>query len=325
MLDCLDLCYNVAVNLIMSVKKILKWEGAGVAPGTSIQGRIFQDHLLCARYARPYLNLMCNLKGELVMISRLHGLLLLIRGLSPFLVILVIGIAGIVMYNDLREALAGPIESIQSEIDDVKETVDTAREQVDAVVDDVSSLVNTLSSFSLPNLIPNIPSSISLPTLVLPSIAIPVPTVSVDFCSVNLQFTSVSYPCDLDLGTSNFSINLPDIPSFNIPIPGLSELGDLLSDAFSPITDIFDLGFSPVFEGINALGQTLRLVPDSFNTIVDLGRSLLSDVGDVIAQWGQTLLIVFLVLAVLALIYFGVPFVDNITRGWRLLRGRPAD
>lgn len=259
------------------------------------------------------------------MISRLYGLLLLIRGLSPFLVILVIGIVGMVMVNDLSAALDGPIARIQTEIDDVRDAVDSARTQVDAVVADVSSLVDTLSSFRLPDLLPDLPSSISIPTLNLPSVSVLVPTAAVRMCSANLEFTTVSYPCGLNLGSRSVSLNLPDIPTFTIPIPGLNELGDLLSDAFSPITDIFDRGFRPVFAGIQELGETLQVIPDTFNSIAAEGRGLLSDVGGVLGQWRQTLLIVWVVLAVLAVIYFGVPLVSNVTRGWRLLRGLPAD
>ncbi len=258
---------------------------------------------------------------------RLLGLLLMIRGLSPFLVLLVIGIAGAIMYGDLRAATAGPIESLQARIAEAREAIDAVRNDIDAVVDEVSDVVAALQNFSLPDLLPDIPDNISIPRLTIPAINVPLPDVtSLGFtmCSLDVGVADLPYPCDVSMSTFNFRLDIPDIPSFNLPLPGLGQLDDLLREAFSPITDIFAV-FQPLFAGINSLSESLQVVPEAFTAIVEAGRTMVSDVSQVLTQWGQTLLVVFVALAVLAVIYFAVPLIDNVTRGWRMLRGLPVE
>ena len=61
------------------------------------------------------------------MFNRLLGLLLIIRGLAPFLVLAVLVIAGLVIVNDLRVILEPPVQRIQEEIDDIRSAADSLR------------------------------------------------------------------------------------------------------------------------------------------------------------------------------------------------------
>jgi hypothetical protein len=261
------------------------------------------------------------------MFRRLMGLLLILRGLAPLLIVLVIGIAGAALYNDLRAVVAPPLQTIESEIQTVRDEFDTARGHLEDTVGEITSLVRTLQDFRLPDLLPDIPDNISIPRLTIPAFNVPLPDVtSLDFtmCSLDAGIADIPYPCGVSMGTFNFSLDIPDLPSFNLPLPGLGQLDDVLRDAFSPIADIFD-AFRPFFDGLGELVDSLRVIPESVNRIVEEGRGLLSDTRQLFVQWGQTLLIALIVLAVLVVIYFATPMLDSLRRGWRMLRGLSGD
>jgi hypothetical protein len=107
-------------------------------------------------------------------------------------------------------------------------------------------------------------------------------------------------------------------------LPDVQPLVDSLKQAFSPLQQIFD-SFQPAIESIQQLSAALQLLPDKFNSIFDNGNRLVAGLQAVVAKWGTTLVVVLVILGLLAIIYFGVPFVDNVSRGWRMLRGQPTD
>ena len=261
------------------------------------------------------------------MFRRLMGLLLVLRGLAPILVVLVIGVAGVALYNDLRAVVAPPLHNLETEIQTVRDQFETVRTHLETTVSEVTGLVSTLQGFQLPNLVPNIPDNIAIPHITIPAINVPLPDItslSFSMCSLDAGIANIPYPCGVSMGNYNFSLDIPDLPSFNLPLPGLGQLDDVLSAAFSPIADIFDL-FRPFFGSLSAVIDSLQAIPDTVGQIVDEGRGLLSDTRQLFVQWGQTLLIALLILGVLVVIYFAVPMLDSLRRGWRMLRGLPGD
>jgi hypothetical protein len=237
--------------------------------------------------------------------------------------IVVIAIAFSVILGDLRAAVEPPIQNKKQEFDDIRAAVEDARQDFESVVSEVTELVEELQSFSIPNLIPNIPNFFTIPSLNIPDLTVPVPTISVQTCSVNIGVT-ISYPCGITIGSRNVTLTIPNIPSFNVPVPGLGALDDVLRDALSGITGIFDV-FDEAFASIGQLAETLQTVPDSFNAISADMQALLDGLAGLVVRWGSTLTIVLLVLAGLVIIYFAVPILDDLRRGWRLLSGQPAD
>ncbi|MBZ0303943.1 MAG: hypothetical protein K8J31_29665 [Anaerolineae bacterium] len=256
------------------------------------------------------------------MLRRISGLLLILRALSPVIIVLVLGGTLALVLNDVRAAVDPPLQSIQTEIGEIQTTVETVRGDIEAVNTEVSSLLSTLSSFSIPNLIPNIPANLSFPSLDIPNASIPVPTVSVRTSSTTIAGVSISYPSGLNIGSSTFNLNFPAIPSFSVPLPGLSQIDDALRDALSGVTGVFDSSTS-AFDRIGDLNVTLQLVPGHVDAITSQAQQLLNSLARVLSRWAETLLIVMLVLLVLVIIYFGVPLLDDLTRGWRMLRGLP--
>ncbi len=258
------------------------------------------------------------------MIRRISGLLLILRALSPVLVILIVGGTLAVVLNDVRAAVDPPLQTIRTKIEDIRTTVDSIRDDIEAVNTEITGLLSVLGNFSIPNLIPNIPANLQFPSLDIPSASIPVPTVSMRTSSTTIAGVSITYPSGLNIGSTNFSLDFPAIPSFSVPLSVLGQLDDDLRDALSGVTDVFD-SFSTAFSNINELNATLQLVPDHVNEITSQGELLLNSILRVLSGWAETLTLVMLALLVLVIIYFGVPLLDDLTRGWRMLRGLPPD
>jgi len=253
---------------------------------------------------------------------RITGLFLILRALSPILIILIIGATFAIILGDVRAAVDPPLEVIGDEIKNIRTTVDSLGEDINTVSDNVTALLGELQNFQIPDLIPDIPANISFPSLRFPAVNIPVPTVSVSTSTTNIAGVNITYPSGLNIGTQNYSLTLPDIPSFSVPLPGLGELDDALRTALSPLTDIFD-AFNAAFTSIGELNLTLKGVPEHFTTIAEHGEQLLTNIQGVLAGWGSTLLLVTLVLVLLVIIYFGAPLLVDLTRGWNMLRGLP--
>ena len=255
---------------------------------------------------------------------RLSGLLLMLRALAPVLIVLIIGVTLSVILSDVQAAAEKPIQNIRTEIGEIRGTVDEIRADIETVNNEITALVGDLTDFDLPNLIPNIPGNLSFPSLDIPSVSIPIPTVSVRTSNFTVGNLTLSYPSGLTIGSRNFSLNIPDIPGFSVPLPGLGQLDDALRNALSPLTDIFDT-FKQAFSSIGTLNNTLQLIPDHFTTIADEGEQLMLNLWRTVLGWGQTLLLVIVILLALVVIFFGVGLLDDLTRGWHMLLGHPAE
>lgn len=256
---------------------------------------------------------------------RIIGLLLIIRAITPLLIVLSLCLTFAIILGDLQAAIDAPIQGIQKEITTVQTALGEAEADITEVVEAASTAVDTLTSFNPLALIPNIPSSISIPNLSLPDLNIPVPTASIiwdEFDPVVLP--PIDYPSGLNIGTTTATVSFSNITNTVLSITGLSSLDNTLNNALSGITGMFD-EFQSAFDSIGALSTTLQTLPASFQTIVTESGNLLSNVRQVFVDSGGTLVLVFIVLLALVLIYFAVPMLDDFTRGWRMLRGLPAD
>ena len=76
---------------------------------------------------------------------------------------------------------------------------------------------------------------------------------------------------------------------------------------------------------IGDLVDTLQLVPEHMTRIADSAETLRLGLLRVIARWSETIMIVTIILLALVIIYFGVPVLDELTRGWRMLLGLSPD
>ena len=285
---------------------------------------------------------------------RLVGLLLIIRTLSPFLMALTLywGVSRIAA--DVQTALA-PVALIEDEVAALGATIETAREKFDTAREDVEAAVAGIQSFRVPDFLPNLPTSLSIPSLDIPTLNVPiVPTVSVQFtnatgsisrtiegaCRTVFDFfgigdlvcdpvrtvtesLSFSYPSGISFGTQNFQIDFPTIPGFTIPMPtALNTLADGLDGIFEEFGSIFNI-FEGTLNSVTALGDQIRGLPDDVGAVVSAGQLMLTNLTAVLQQRAGLLLVALIVVVVLLVIFVGVGFLNDLSRGFRMLFGAP--
>lgn len=266
------------------------------------------------------------------MLRRLSGLLLIIRGLAPFLVVIVIAVTGRILIGDVEAAVQEPIRAIETEFNNIKAVVETIKTDIDDVKQKATAVVGQVQSFisGVTGTINNVTQQIR--TLLNPiNAAISAAKSAVGAIQSALQTfinaaNSVVQVINVGCPTLHKCINLPTIPNLNLPnlVPDIQPLVNAIETALSPLKGIFD-DFAPAIQSIQALSTTLQSLPGKFNNILDDGGQILNGLRGVVARWGNTFLVALIILAALTLIYFAVPLVDNVARGWRLLRGLPAE
>ncbi len=258
--------------------------------------------------------------------SRLFGVALIIRGITPILIVLMIAGLAIVIVNDLSSALEKPIGAISEEVALVEGAIEDVQEDFTNVQEAVSTLIEDLTSFSIPNPLAGLSSVLTIPAINIPDIpSIPIPTIDIEWDSVNipLGFTTIRirYPVDIDLGTTNFSINIPDIPSFNITIPGLDLLKDAIENVIDEVTTIFDV-FDPAFEAINELTATLDVLAGSVERIGNATGDALEQTGEALGKWVVIIVIITIIILILVVNYIFAAMVKDVRDGWLLLKGQ---
>jgi len=266
------------------------------------------------------------------MARRLLGLLLIIRGLTPFLSIWVIWLAGTLVIGDVEAAVKEPVQNIQAAIDDVRSEVAALSAKIKDVKNQVDVVVSQVRSF-----IETAKATVEGVVQTARNLLNPLKDILSGFLNEVNQFRNgaqsfineaTSWVTDIaNIGCPTLydCITLPSltIPSLTFPIlPDVQPLVDTLSRALAPLGDIFG-AFDPVVRGIQDLVSTLQNMPPKFEQLLADGHALVTGLRDVVVKWANTLLIVVVVLFVLALIYFAVPLIDNVRRGWRLLWGEP--
>ena len=283
---------------------------------------------------------------------RLSGLLLIVQAFAPLLMVLTIYWGYTRMIESFRAALS-PVQSIQTEIAEFGETVETARTQFENARTNAEAAIAAIQGFSVPNLLPNLSNLVSIPTIPIPDLHIPiVPTVTVNFsdttgsisrtiegaCRTVFDFfgigdlvcdaartvtesINIRYPSGLTFGTTSYTIDFPDIPSFNIPIPPLlNTITSGLEGVFAEFDNIFGV-FDQTLARINALGQEISTLPENFNTITQSSQQIINNLRGVIAERASLVGFALVVVLILLVIYISTGFVQQVLHGLRLLFG----
>ena len=271
------------------------------------------------------------------MSRRLLGLLLIIRGLSPFIVIWVILMAGTLLVDDVQAAMDAPLRNIQAEVANIQSAVKTVQANIDAVRQRVDVVVNQVQSFvktaqntfvtvrgKIASLVAPINEVINRTSDVIRVINAGVrPLVNVINSLSGAVISAINLICHNCLGGP---YNLPDlsyvVSTLRNLLPNLGSINQLINNALSPLSSIFN-EFGPAVQSIQALAAELQKLPPKFDALVGHAGDLVNGVRSVVVKWRDTLLLVGGVLFVLAVIYFAVPLIDNVTRGWRMLWGMP--
>jgi hypothetical protein len=269
--------------------------------------------------------------------SRLLGLLIILRALAPILLVALIVLTVNNVVADLRLAVEEPLDRINDQAEVLRGTFDEAKTAYQQVETRVTTVVNSIRQ--LPNLIPDISAIITIPAITLPDPVIPLPTFQVtnftlrypsgiNFSSVtilgfsvpsglNITWSNVSIPT-ITTGVNNFRIDLPNIPAFNVPIPGL----DIIEAALGEVTGVFD-DVSNAFKEVTDLGTILNVVPDEFNQLIADGNQLVRSVREVGVRWESNVRTVILAAVILFVVIYVTSFLEALDRGWRMLLGLP--
>lgn len=278
--------------------------------------------------------------------TRLLGLLLIVRAFTPALIVLVIVWAAGRFVGDLQAAAAPPIAAMETHFADLGAAVETARAAFDDAKSDVDAALSRLADFRLPSLLPNLPLNLTFPTIPIPDLTFNLPSsISVQWESVsfdvreviprdcgifdfvcqalgdiiNIITRTVQYPAGLTIGTTPFSLSIPDIPAFNLPTPPFfRDLVNGIDGLFSPIRNIFDR-LDAAMRRFSQLGQTLQAVPEAVNRVAENGQALLTQLTRALVTWGGVVTALALIVAALIIIGYAVTFIELLRRGLRLL------
>lgn len=256
--------------------------------------------------------------------QRFLGVMYLIRALTPFIVILALGIVGVSIINELQNELVAPAQAFSDALSELETSIGIVQEELGAVSQDLAAATSALDGLlSIPDLVPEIPGSISIPELDIPNAVVPVPDAQVSFSNIDVGVTNISYPSDISVSTTNYDLDIPAIPAVDVAVPGLDVLDEELAAALAPVTSIF-AEFNDVFSGVQELKAELEQIPESASEIAEQGEILVNGVQDTARKWRNRLLFVLVILLLLAVNYFILPSIDDFRRGLLLLRNQPV-
>lgn len=291
---------------------------------------------------------------------RLIGVLLIVRGFSPILLVLVVVWALGQMLADLNIAIGTPITNIQAEIDVLETDIAVVYTHFQAVEANINEIQEILESMDLANLLPDFSrlgvfDDLNLNGISINSFTIPIPDdvdVTWKTASVNVQVVeevledcgifqfacdgistvirtvtrTVSYP-EITVSTSNFRVNVPALPSIpTIPFPSVFEdIANELISMFDVFTDIFTT-LDPIFDSFTTLGTTLEELPNDLSGIIQESENLFNTLKSFFTKWSSVIVVALVLIGILFAINFIVPLLGDIRRGLKIvIAGSPTD
>ncbi|MBN1967457.1 MAG: hypothetical protein JW910_22575 [Anaerolineae bacterium] len=271
---------------------------------------------------------------------RVLGFLLIVRGLAPILIVLVIGLATYLIVSDVRDTVEDSVTAIEDAASTLGDSMAGIGEQFTAVGEAFSDLLDRLRiDIALPEININVPSTISVPvpdidvtwssnrTIRYPS-GISFDTVSIlGFnlipvgISIDWSNFTVRYPTGIDVGTTTVTVN---VAALRNAIDSLTNAAnDALAALLAPIEQVFAV-FDPAFESLGELVDGLETVVDSVEEVASETSALITGVRDMIGRWAGVIVLAALIVLVLVVLTFAVQMVDDVVRGWRMVRGLPV-
>ena len=76
--------------------------------------------------------------------QRLTGIMYLIRAVTPFVVILALGLVGVSIINDLQSALSAPAKEFSEALDELETSVGVVQEELGTVSQDLAKATNAV-------------------------------------------------------------------------------------------------------------------------------------------------------------------------------------
>jgi hypothetical protein len=256
------------------------------------------------------------------MFKRLIGLLIILSlVMPPFLAVGTVVVA--------RTAADELDATARVRFERIREEIATLRTAVQPIVNTLNAVKNTLTQIRTSinsglNLINQIATSITIPSISIPSINFPQRTInipdipSISLGSIDVFGNDIPLPSFPGYTTPNvtfgpFTLSAPTIPSFSVNIPGLASAVNILRDGYNflnqTVQSIIDMtGIEKIVTSLGKISTEVEgLGTDVGNVVSDLSEPL-RWLGIGIAAW---MIITWLALLGSALGY-----------GWRLLTGQ---
>ena len=226
------------------------------------------------------------------MFRRLRGLFVIVRALLPFLVVLALALATWAMARAVVDSTVAYGERMTEELEAVQIALGEATDGLEAIGGFV--LATADAADNLVGRVAALPSAVEVP---LPRVAIP------DF-RIPVINQTITLP-DFDLGDGLLAIPIPGIA----PIQSLAEE---LVEAGATVTE-------PI-----AKAAALADVPPHLETAAEETVLYANDVRRTMQGWLVVMLLVLVVAGVVWAIAALRPITSELSRGWSMLRGRPA-
>jgi phage-related protein len=258
------------------------------------------------------------------MIRRLIGLLIVVSHvLAP-----VLGVAGVAVARDIaadvdraaNQRLAqinNEVDNIKAAVADITSTFNNIRQAVQPIIDAINGALSVIAS---------IPTQLTIPALVIPDIQFPrltislpsIPEISLGSINLPLGIGRVNLPSFPGFSLPNVSIGpvslvIPDLPAFNVSIPGLSTVINVLRDAYQYIgrlaKGLFDL-------------TDIRRIITSVNNIGNEVQQFAGDLRQLGSKYGDTVRLIITGAAIWLALVFVLSVVTILPRGWQMMLGK---
>ncbi len=236
--------------------------------------------------------------------QRLHGFSLIIIAISPILLVGAIFITSLLLLNDVKTLIAEPFDGIKNALVEVQENAAKTGAAISKVVDPIKKVSAGVKSTI--QAVGRIPTEVRVPNIKIPKASLPV--------NPNIKMNGV-VP---NITMKKMNVNMPEIPGFTIPIAGLTQVKEVITDNLDILGDL-----NNIFKGIPNLGG-LR---DNAQALVGGVKNLFDGLKKIGVK--ITIILFLLALIIIPWLYsvYVAPYLrgfnQSFTKGWRLLNGKP--
>ena len=202
-----------------------------------------------------------NANSSINLKVKAQGLLTILYGLMPAILVASFLIVLLTIINDVRGLVTGPLENVQTALVEIKDVAqdlgDTAGTIVEPIQDINQRLADALSTLE------SIPTQLEIPSLNLPDVNLPVePAVSI----------GEGFPPSVDVTMKNVSVQIPSIPSFSVDFPGLGEIAGVLTNNLNILGSLSNVLAD--LPGLDALRQESSKIVEASYTIFKMLKTV---------------------------------------------------
>lgn len=226
------------------------------------------------------------------MIRRLRGLFVITRALLPVLVVIALAIATWLMGRAIVDATGDYGRTMATELEAIQQALDEANDGLEAIGGFV--VATATAADALVGRVADLPDAITVP---LPRVDIPDFTIPIINQSIRLP--------EFDLG----------VGSLSIPIPGIAPIQQLAADLVAAGESVAE----PILKT-----AALAEVPPHLETAATETVAYADDVRRTVWGWMIVVLVILLLAGIIWAIAAMRPITSELSRGWAMLRGRPA-